>query len=526
MTPLRVLFVEDSPSDLELIADELTRHGFQCDSRSVESRQDFLAAIKTAEWDVVICDHAMKAFTSTDALRLLHDYGSDTPFIIVSGIIGEDSAVEAMRAGAHDYVLKHNLRRLGPAVERELREAANRRMQKSTQAALQASEQRLRHAQKMESVGRLAAGIAHDFNNLLTVILGFSEFLIERLPPGDEQLRRDANEIRGAAQRATGLTRQLLAFSRQQVLERRVVDLVASVNQLQPMIARLIGEDVAMKFELATPPQWVLIDPSQFEQVVINLVVNARDAMPAGGRLQIAMKREDVSRLQAAELEIKPGDYVVLSVADTGEGIDPDAIEYIFDPFYTTKPPGRGTGLGLSTVFGIVRQSGGMITVDSVLKRGTTFRVYFPLSPTSPADVHAGPAAQPADTEPCTILLAEDEEGVRMFLEMALKRAGHRVIAAGTGPDALTAGQNAMQPINLLITDVVMPGLSGPDVADQLRRIHPGMRVLFLSGYASHPALPESVAAEPASFLQKPFSVETLLARVHERLARPGTAAR
>ena len=526
MTPLRVLFVQDSPADLELIAQELTRHGFQCDSRSVESRVDFVAAIKNAEWDIIICDHSMKGFTSTDALLLLRDYGSDIPFIVVSGTLGEDSAVDAMRAGAHDYVLKHNLRRLGPAVERELREAANRRMQKSTQAALQASEQRLRHAQKMESVGRLAAGIAHDFNNLLTVILGFSEFLIERLPPDDEQLRRDATEIRTAAQRATGLTRQLLAFSRQQVLERRVVDLVESVNQLQPMIARLIGEDVIMTFDLATPPQWVLIDPSQFEQVVINLVVNARDAMPAGGRLRIAMTRETVDRLQAADLEIKAGDYVVLSVADTGEGIDPEALEYIFDPFFTTKPPGRGTGLGLSTVFGIVRQSGGMITVDSVVKRGTTFRVYFPLSPASAIDVHARPAARPAGSEACTILLAEDEQGVRAFLEMALKRAGHRVIAAGTGPDAVIAGQNAAQPIDLLITDVVMPGLSGPDVADQLRRIHPGMRVLFLSGYSSHPALPERVTAEPASFLQKPFTVETLLARVHERLARPGTAAR
>jgi CheY-like chemotaxis protein len=338
--------------------------------------------------------------------------------------------------------------------------------------------------------------------------------------------RRVAIVSRASALRVTVLTLHLLAFSRQQVLERQVVDLVASVTQLQPMIARLIGADVIMKFDLATPPQWVLIDPSQFEQVVINLVVNARDAMPAGGRLRIALRRETVDRLHAAELEVKAGDYVVLSVADTGEGIDPEVQEYIFDPFFTTKPHGRGTGLGLSTVFGIVRQSGGMITVDSAVKRGTTFRVYFPLSPASAADVHTTPAVQRAASEACTILLAEDEQGVRTFLEMALRRAGHRVIAAGTGPDALIAGQNAAQPIDLLITDVVMPGLSGPDVADQLRRIHPGMRVLFLSGYSSHPALPERVTAEPASFLQKPFTVETLLARVHERLARPGTAAR
>ena len=203
----------------------------------MENRADFVSALKSAEWDVILSDHSMQGFSCTEALRILRDQRSDIPFIIVSGTIGEDSAVDAMRAGAHDYVLKHNLRRLGPAVERELREAANRRMQRSTEAALHASENRLRHAQKMESVGRLASGIAHDFNNLLTVILGFTEFLIERLPP-DEDLHRDASEIRTAAQRATGLTKQLLAFSRQQVLERRVVDLVAAVNNLQPMIAQ------------------------------------------------------------------------------------------------------------------------------------------------------------------------------------------------------------------------------------------------------------------------------------------------
>ena len=519
-TALRVLFVEDSPDDVELISRELKRHGFQCESKSVESRAQFVSAIKTAEWDVILSDHSMKGFSSTEALHLLHDHGCDIPFIIVSGTIGEDSAVNAMRAGAHDYVLKQNLRRLGPAVERELREAANRRMQKSTQAALHASEQRLRHAQKMESVGRLAAGIAHDFNNLLTVILGFTEFLIERLPP-DEELHRDANEIRTAAQRATGLTRQLLAFSRQQVLERRVVDLVAAVNHLQPMIARLIGEDVQLEFDLASPPQWVLIDPGQFEQVVMNLIVNARDAMPGGGQLKIGITREKVDLLRADDLEIKPGQYVVLSVTDTGEGIDPDALEYIFEPFFTTKAPGTGTGLGLSTVFGIVRQSGGVIDVSSVVKRGSTFRVYFPLSTQGAAEATAKPAAGPTGTKASTILLAEDEEGVRTFLEMALTRAGHKVIVASTGPDALQAGQDAVEPIDLLIADVVMPGMSGPDVAEQLRRLHPQMQVLLLSGYASHTALPEKVIAEPAAFLQKPFTVETLMTKVRERLTRP-----
>ena len=516
---LRVLFVEDSPDDVELIQRELSRHGFQVQPGVVETRSEFLTAIKDGTWDIVLSDHSMKGFSSTDALHLLRDHDSDIPFIIVSGTIGEDAAVDAMRAGAHDYVLKHNLRRLGPAVERELREAANRRMQRSTQAALQASEHRLRHAQRMEAVGRLAGGIAHDFNNLLTVILGFSEFLIEELPP-DQPAHRDAAEIRMAAQRATRLTKQLLAFSRQQVLERRVIDLVAAVSELQPMIERLIGEDVEFTFKHAAPPQLVLMDPGQFEQIVMNLVINARDAMPGGGRLTVFVDRTRLDSMHASELEISAGQYVMLAVSDTGEGIDADTLEYIFEPFFTTKAPGRGTGLGLSTVFGIVHQCGGAIEVNSVVKQGTTFRVYFPLSGAAVAEQEPA-AAHPASSERAsTILLAEDEQGVRAFLEMALRRAGHHVIATANGSEALEIAGRGDHPIDLLIADVVMPGLSGPEVADKLRLKYPEMRALFLSGYSSHSALPERVTADPGAFLQKPFTIDALLTKVRERLTR------
>ncbi len=326
---------------------------------------------------------------------------------------------------------------------------------------------------------------------------------------------------RRAAKRPTGPTRQLLAYTRQQVLERRVVDLVAAVNHLQPMIDRLIGEDVHINFKLASPPQWVLIDPGQFEQVLMNLIVNARDAMPAGGHLNITISREYVEASRAADLEIPVGTYVALSVSDTGEGIEAETLEYIFEPFFTTKAPGQGTGLGLSTVFGIVRQSGGVIEVTSEIKRGTTFRVYFPLSAEGAVEASEQPAPVAVGAKPSTILLAEDEQGVRTFLEMALRRAGHTVISTHTGPDAVLAGHNSEHPLDLLITDVVMPGLSGPEVADQLRRLYPDMRVLFLSGYASHTALPEAVTTEPAMFLQKPFTVDTLMIKVRERLTRP-----
>jgi signal transduction histidine kinase len=438
----------------------------------------------------------------------------------VSGTIGEDTAVDAMRSGAHDYVLKHNLRRLGPAIERELREAANRHQQRQTEAALQLSEQKLQHAQRMESVGRLAAGIAHDFNNLLTVILGFTEFLIERVEH-DEAACRDAIEIRTAAQRANALTKQLLAFSRQQVPERQVVDLVAAVADMQPMTGRLIGEDVHCKFDVAGPPQPVLIDPAQFEQVLMNLLVNAKDAMPDGGTLRVSLAGETVDAIRADALGLVAGSYVVLAVSDTGTGIPAETLQYIFEPFFTTKGPSQGTGLGLSTVFGIVRQNGGAIDVHSEIARGATFKVYLPLHGGAPTEAPPVTPVPAAEVRACTILLAEDEPGVRAFLEMALTRAGHTVVTAASGPEAVATGRGHQEIIDLLIADVVMPGLSGPEVADALREAHPRMRTLFLSGYTSHSALPEALLADPGSFLQKPFAVEALMAKVRERLARP-----
>lgn len=517
---LRVLFVEDSPDDVALVARELGRHGYRCESRVIETQPDFEAALATQPWDLILSDHSMSAFSSTLALELLRARDVDIPFIIVSGTIGEDAAVEAMRAGAHDYVLKHNLRRLGPAVERELREAANRQQQRQTAAALRLSEQKLHHAQRMESVGRLAAGIAHDFNNLLTVILGFTEFVIERVEH-DEAACRDALEVRTAARRASALTRQLLAFSRQQVAERRVVDLVPAVRDMQPMIGRLIGEDVRCEFSLTAPSLQVLIDPAHFEQILMNLLVNARDAMPEGGTLRVGLAGDDVDAVRAGTLGLTPGPCVVLTVADTGMGIAPETLPFIFEPFFTTKGPREGTGLGLSTVFGIVRQNGGAIDVESVVGAGTTFRVLLPRSDGQTTAAPSATAVTPEAVTGSTILLAEDEQGVRAFLELALTRAGHTVVTAHTGPEAVAAGRRHAGPIDLLIADVVMPGLSGPEVAEALREAHPHMRALFLSGYTTHAALQEAVLADPSAFLQKPFSVEALMVKVHERLARP-----
>lgn len=518
--PVRVLFVEDSPDDVELILVELARHGYHCVPRAVETRPDFLDALNHGPWDVVLSDHSMREFSSLEALRLLREHDPDLPFIIVSGTIGEDSAVDAMRAGAQDYVLKHNLRRLGPAVARELREAENRRQQRRTQDALSHSENQLRHAQKLEAVGRLAGGVAHDFNNLLTVILGFSEFLLEQLPK-DSGPFRDATEIQTAAQRASRLTKQLLAFSRQQVLNPQVVDLGVVLKELKPMLSRLIGEDVRCRLKLTEGALPVVIDAGQFEQVIMNLVVNARDAMPNGGRLLLDTARVTIDAERAHALSIATGEFVVVSVSDTGSGIPPSALDRIFEPFFTTKEIGQGTGLGLSMVFGIVRQSGGAIEVHTSPEEGTTFRVFFPVANrvSDPVAVEVRQVRVP--TAAATILLAEDEPGVRTFLETALNRAGHSVISVASGKEAVRIGSTPGQRIDLLIADVVMPGLSGPEVAAQLATAQPEMRTIFLSGYSTHVALDDIMAADPSVLLQKPFTLEALLGKVRDRLLLP-----
>ncbi len=510
--------MEDSPDDAELATLELARHGYRCESGLVETRHALLAALTSQSWDVVLSDHSMRQFTSLDALRVTRQHDPDLPFIIVSGTIGEDAAVDAMRAGAQDYVLKHNLRRLGPAVEREMREAENRRQQRRTQEALLASEHRLRHAQKIEAVGRLAGGIAHDFNNLLTVIMGFAELLLEQLPR-DHGAFRDASEIQVAAQRATRLTKQLVAFSRQQVLEPRVVDLVAAILAMEAMVTRLIGEEVRCQLSLPDEPHFVLIDPGQFEQVILNLVINARDAMPMGGTLQVGLQRAGLDLTRATALDVPPGEYVEVRVADTGTGMTTETLDQIFEPFFTTKPTGRGTGLGLSTVFGVVRQSRGAIDVTTAPGAGSTFQIYFPVSREQAADPEVRTVTEVAAVPGSTILLAEDEESVRVFLQTALERGGHRVIATGSGTEAVDAARAARVPIDLLIADVVMPGLSGPEVAAEIATLFPAMRVIFLSGYSAHSALPEHLSADPSAFLQKPFAVDTLMAKVRERLA-------
>jgi two-component system cell cycle sensor histidine kinase/response regulator CckA len=647
MAPLRVLMVEDLETDAKLVIQELRRTGRSVEFERVDTPEAMRAALERHDWDVVTSDWSMPKFSAPAALAILKENGLDLPFVIVSGTIGDGAAVEAMRAGAHDYVLKDKLGRLTPAIDREVREARERRAHRQAEEALRKSEARfrrlsesgiigivtanvhgqiteandaymqmvgysrdelleghvrwadltppefgqanarsleeleasgvaspweteifrkdgsrvpivvgaamleypecisftadlterkraeagraraeealwhseeqLRQAQKMEAVGRLAGGVAHDFNNVLSVILSYGEFLLQDLKPADP-MRSDVEEICKAATRAARLTRQLLMFSRQQLVAPRVIDLHEVITGLDKMLQRILGEDVELVSVAPKASGRVKVDPSHIEQVILNLVVNARDAMPTGGKLTIETENVVLDESYAlGHLPTRSGPYVMLAVSDTGTGIDRETQKHIFDPFFTTKEMGKGTGLGLSTVFGIVKQSGGNIWVYSELGRGTTFKVYLPRVDEE-VDVLRLPVAPSTLRGTETILLVEDEEQVRTIALNILRRQGYQVIPAQNAGDALLICERHEGRIDLLLTDVVMPLMSGPELAKRLALRRPEMKVLCMSGYTDDSIVRHGVLETGVAFVQKPITPALLTRRVREVL--------
>jgi two-component system, cell cycle sensor histidine kinase and response regulator CckA len=386
--------------------------------------------------------------------------------------------------------------------------------QMRTMEALRQSETQLREAQKMEAIGGLAGGIAHDFNNLVTVIMGYSEMLLST-SFDERRWRCDLAQIRDAGERAAGLTRQLLAFSRRQVLRPTIVDVNEAILGMAGMLQQLVGEDIQVVTNLDSSSRTIEIDRSQLEQIIMNLAVNARDAMEHGGRLEFQTENTHVS--EGSRLPISPGDYVVVMVSDTGCGMDPLIQSQVFEPFFTTKPLGKGTGLGLSTVYGIVKQSGGTITIRSEVGKGTLFTIYLQGS-SKPADLPAD-SSKPRSTASGTILLVEDEPAVRTLVAQVLQVSGYDVIEATHGFEALQKMQTLFDPPDLILTDVVMPQMSGIDLVHQVRQRHPNIKVLYMSGYSDHHALKHDVLTGIA-FLQKPFTTVGLADAV--RLAIQG----
>src|SRR6266705_1020809 len=631
--PLRVLMVEDSEDDARLMLRELRGAGYDLTHERVDTAAALEAALDRHPWDLVIGDYSMPHFSGTAALAILRGRGLDIPYICVAGTITEELAVAAMKAGANDYVTKGQLKRLLPAIERELRDATARAALRATEASFQtlvehapvgicrstpqgrflsvnaavvrmlgydsaadvlaldmgrdvyadaAERQRLverdsysdrqydnveatwkrrdarlltvqlsvravrngagqveyyetfvrdvtdqrrlqqqvLQSQKMEAVGRLAGGIAHDFNNLLTVITSYSDLLLEDLAPGDAK-RDDLEQVRKAEDGAAALTRQLLAFSRQQVVEPRVVSLNTVIEGLQKILRRVIGEDIELTTTLAPDLGAVRADVGQLEQVLMNLAVNARDAMPTGGRLTVETANvehdPEYARGQEAAAVHR---FAMLAVTDTGCGMDEATKARIFEPFFTTKEPGKGTGLGLATVYGIVNQAGGHIWVYSEPGHGTSFKTYFPQLDEAAASGAARPVALPVPRGRETVLLVEDAAAVRAVTRAVLERQGYTVLEAPNGEAALRLGAKHRGPIHLLLTDVVMPELSGRQLAEQLAALRPAMRVLYTSGYTDDAVFRHGVLEAGIAYLQKPFTPDALARKVREVLDR------
>jgi signal transduction histidine kinase len=515
-SPLHILHLEDDPNDAALVQSTLEAGGIPCAITCVQNRPDFVAALEQGGVDLILSDFTLPAFDGLSAVEIARAKWPAIPLIFVSGTLGEERAIDALKHGATDYVLKEHFARLVPAVRRAMQEVEER-------AQCRQMEAQFIEAQKMEVIGQLAGGVAHDFNNILGVILGYNDLLASDLPP-DSPLRKNTELIRHALERATGLTRQLLVFSRKQIVQPVVLDLNDVVKDLDKMLQRLIDENIEMTIVPGKQIGRIKADPGYVGQVLMNLVVNARDAMPNGGKLSIATNNvtldENYVRAHTGAI---PGDCVMLSVSDTGTGMTAEVKAHLFEAFFTTKPKGKGTGLGLATCQTIVQQSGGHIGVYSEVGKGTTFKIYFPRVG-QPLDVAARPIQTglvPRGTE--TLLVVEDEPDVRRLACDVLEAQGYEVLRASNGRHALhVAREHKGSPIRLVITDVIMPLMGGKVMADWLKTTYPDLKILFTSGYTDDAIAHHGVLEAGVEFLPKPYTPATLARKAREMLDASG----
>lgn len=511
---VNILLIEDDEDDFIITRDllsEISPDKYHLDW--VDSVEKGRRQLQAGRHDVYLIDYRIGQSTGLELLAEARRQGVDAPMILLTGAEGHEIDIAAMKAGAADYLVKGQIN--APLLERSIRYSLE---QSRNLRELREREAQLLQAQKMEAVGRLAGGVAHDFNNLLTAITGYTELLLGRLGE-DNDLSHDVQEIKRAAERASSLTRQLLTFSRKQVIQPRVLDLNTLVGDIERMLQRLIGEQIRLLTDLETQPLTILADPGQIEQVIMNLSVNARDAMPKGGTLTIgtSLLPPQSDRLPAG-LRRNGDSIVMLSVTDTGQGIDPRTMPHIFEPFFTTKGPDKGTGLGLSTVYAITKQAGGEIQVASEVSQGTRFELFFPLARPSAPALPAVMPEQPHAPIDATLLLVEDQPIVRKLMRRLLQSEGYTVLDAPHGQEALRVARNHTGSIDLLVTDVIMPEMSGEQLARELLILRPQLRILFVSGYADSDIYHEVAGPRRSHFLQKPFTPEILGRKVRDIL--------
>ena len=507
-----ILLIDDDPQAQALIEMALIDAHFERKIEVVATAAAGLERIKADHHDIYLVDQRLPDGTGLDVIRAAKHLGADKPFILMTGYGSGALDEAALREGAADYVEKHLV---GAHLERSIRYAL-RNWQASRQ--LHDREEQLRQSQKMEAIGRLAGGVAHDFNNLLTAIIGYTDMIAERSDL-DPATAREVREIRLAADRGAALTRQLLAFSRKQLLNPTVLNVNESVAGLLHMLPRLIGDHIHTDARLAAGLAFVRADASQIEQVIVNLVLNARDAMPTGGYVTIETANVELTEahLAAEGLALEPGRYVMLSITDTGVGMDETTRAHAFEPFFTTKAKEKGTGLGLATVYAIIDQSGGGIAMDTAPDRGTSIRIYLPVTD-APAPIerqHASPSATEG-TE--TLLLVEDNDAIREISAQALRRRGYTVFEARNGEEAIDWASKSAVQADMLVTDVVMPGMSGPNLAARLMQQTPDLRVLYMSGYTDDATEVHGAFWGGVPLLQKPFTPSQLAESVRMAL--------